>query len=73
MSGRSRSEACVRDRHMDQCHCNPLLVIRKELVNALGRGVKKSEATYLFGVSISSVKGYVRAWSIPSSAQGKHD
>ena len=27
MSGRSRSEACVRDRHMDQCHCNPLLVI----------------------------------------------
>ena len=37
------------------------------------RGMKKSEATYLFGVSISSVKRYVRAWSIPSLAQGKHD
>ena len=35
--------------------------------------MKKSDATYLFGVSISSVKRYVRAWSIPSLAQGKHD
>ena len=32
-----------------------------------------SEATYVFGVSISSVKRYDRAWSIPSLAQGKHD
>jgi len=35
--------------------------------------MKKSEATYLFGVKLSSVKRYVRAWSIPSLAQGKHD
>jgi len=35
--------------------------------------MKKSEATYLFGISLSSVKRYVRAWSIPSLAQGKHD
>jgi len=48
-------------------------LLRKELVKALGRGMKKSEATYLFGVSISSVKRYVRAWSIPSLAKGKHD
>ena len=32
-----------------------------------------SEAPYLFGISISSLKRYVRAWSIPFSAQGKHD
>jgi hypothetical protein len=32
-----------------------------------------SEVTYLFGVSLSSVKRYARAWSIPSSAQGKDD
>jgi hypothetical protein len=31
------------------------------------------EATYLFGVSISSLKHRLRAWSIPSLAQGKHD
>ena len=47
--------------------------LRKELVKVLGRGMKKSEATYLFGISISSLKLYVRAWSIPSLAQGKHD
>ena len=47
--------------------------LRKELVNALGQGMKKSEATYLFGVSLSSVKRYARAWSLPSSTQGKHD
>src|SRR5215216_5782684 len=35
--------------------------------------MKKNEATYLFGVSIFSVKRYLRAWSIPSSTQGKHD
>ena len=35
--------------------------------------MKKSEATYLFGVSCSSLKRYLRAWSIPSLAQGKHD
>ena len=46
--------------------------LRKELVKALGQGMKKSEATYLFGISISSLKRYVRAWSIPSLAQGKH-
>jgi hypothetical protein len=35
--------------------------------------MKKSAATYLFGVSISSVKRYLRAWYISSLAQGKHD
>jgi hypothetical protein len=29
------------------------------------------EATYLFRVSLSSIKRYAKAWSIPSSAQGK--
>jgi hypothetical protein len=33
-------------------------------VGALGRGMKESEATYLFGVSLSSVKRYARI--IPS-------
>src|SRR5215212_6916078 len=35
--------------------------------------MKKSEATYLFGVSISSLKRYVRAWStyVVSSGQAR--
>ena len=39
------------------------------------RGTKdeKGEVAYLFGVSISSVKRYARAWSIPSLTEGKHD
>ena len=47
--------------------------LRKELVKTLGRGMKKSEAAYLFRVKHSSVKRYVRACSIPSLAQGKDD
>jgi hypothetical protein len=32
-----------------------------------------SEATYVFGVSLSSLKRYARGWSLPSSTQGKDD
>jgi hypothetical protein len=35
--------------------------------------MKKSEAAYLFGVSLSSVKRYARAWPLSSSTQGKDD
>ena len=34
---------------------------------------EEGEAAYLFEVGLSSVKRYLRAWSIPSLAQGKHD
>ena len=33
--------------------------------------MKRAQATYLFGVSLSSVKRYVRGWFLPSSAKGK--
>jgi hypothetical protein len=42
-------------------------------VGAEGQGMKKSEATYLFGVSLSSVKHLARAWTLPLSTQGKGD
>jgi transposase len=35
--------------------------LRKKVVEAVKRGMKKSEAAYTFGVSLSSVKRYVRA------------
>ena len=34
---------------------------------------EEGEAAYLFEVGLSSVKRYAKAWSIPSSTQGKHD
>jgi hypothetical protein len=33
--------------------------------------MQQSEATYLFGVSLSSVKHLTRAWTLPLSTQGK--
>jgi hypothetical protein len=37
------------------------------------RGTKdeKSEPAYLFGVGLSSLKRHARAWSLPSSTEGK--
>jgi hypothetical protein len=32
----------------------------RNIVEAVRRGVKRSEAAYLFGLSLSSVKGYAR-------------
>jgi hypothetical protein len=43
------------------------------LVKAVERGMNQSKATYPFGVSLSSVKRFARAWSILSLAEGKHD
>jgi transposase len=34
--------------------------LRRKLEEAVGRGMKGSEAAYLFGVSFSSVKRYAR-------------
>jgi hypothetical protein len=34
--------------------------LRKKIIEAVGRKMKMSEATYLFGVSLSSVKCYAR-------------
>jgi len=34
--------------------------LRKKIVEAVQRGMKKSEAAYLFGVSLSAVKRYAR-------------
>ncbi len=34
--------------------------LRKKIVEALHRGMGKSEAAYAFGVSLSSVKHYVK-------------
>jgi hypothetical protein len=39
----------------------------------VGQGMKQSEATYLFGVSISSVKRLTLVESLPSSTKGKDD
>jgi hypothetical protein len=33
--------------------------------------MQQSEATYLFGVSLSSVKHLTRAWTLPWSTEGK--
>ena len=33
--------------------------------------MQQSEATYLFGVSLSSVKHLARAWTLPWSTEGK--
>ena len=35
--------------------------------------MKESEATYLFGVSISSFKLVTLVWPLPSSTEGKDD
>jgi hypothetical protein len=40
-------------------------------IGAVGQGMQQSEATYLFGVSLSSVKHLARAWTLPWSTQGK--
>jgi hypothetical protein len=40
-------------------------------VETVSQGMKKSEATYLFGVSLSSVNRYARGWSLSSSTKGK--
>ena len=37
--------------------------LRKKIVEALRRGMGKSEAARTFSVSLSSVKRYARAWS----------
>jgi hypothetical protein len=39
----------------------------------VGRGMRKSEGTYLFRVSLSCVKHFARAWSLPLSTEGKDD
>jgi hypothetical protein len=45
----------------------------KKASRSRGTKEKKGEAAYLFGVSLSSVKRYARAWSVPSLTEGKHD
>jgi hypothetical protein len=45
----------------------------KKLVEAVGRGMKSSEAAHLFRASLSSIKHYARGWSLLSSTQGKDD
>jgi hypothetical protein len=37
--------------------------LREKIIEALGRGMGKSEAARTFSVSLSSVKRYARAWS----------
>jgi hypothetical protein len=44
--------------------------LHNAIFEAIGRGMKKGEAAYLFGVSLSSVKFLTLERSLPSSAQG---
>jgi transposase len=41
--------------------------LRKKVVEAVGRRMNRSEAAYLFGISLSSVKRVTLGWSLPSS------
>jgi len=43
--------------------------LRKKVVEAVKRGMKKSEAPYTFGLSLSSVKRYVRVVQLRAEAE----